>query len=70
MVTPDTPDPDTPDEGRLREKFLLTLEMFDSGVSLMRERLRREHPSLSEAALDAALRGWLADRPPDAPVDD
>lgn len=53
----------------LREKLLLTFDMFEAGLSLMREKLRREDPSLSEEALEAQLIAWLGDRPPDGPTD-
>jgi hypothetical protein len=56
-------------EDDLRENLLLTLDMFESGLSLMRERLRRENPDLPEEAIEEKLIAWLADRPPDAPVD-
>jgi hypothetical protein len=55
-------------EEDLRENLLLTLDMFESGLSLMGERLRRENPELSEESIDHRLVAWLADRPPDAPV--
>jgi hypothetical protein len=55
-------------EEALRENLLLTLDMFESGLSLMRERLRRENPELTEEAIEERLVAWLADRPPDAPV--
>ena len=57
------------EEEALRENLLLTLDMFESGLSLMRERLRREDPKISEEAIEEKLVAWLADRPPDAQVD-
>lgn len=39
------------------------LEMWDDGVCLMRESLRRRHPAASEAELDAKLDAWLTTRP-------
>ena len=51
----------------LRENLLLTLNMFESGLTLMRERLRRLHPKLSQSKLEKKLIEWLAKRPPDAP---
>lgn len=50
----------------LRENLLLTLDMFESGLSLMREKLRRENPGLSEETIEEKLVAWLADRPPNA----
>ena len=55
-------------EEDLRENLLLTLDMFESGLSLMRERLRRENPELPEESIEEKLVAWLADRPPDAQV--
>lgn len=55
-------------EEDLRENFLLTLDMFESGLSLMREKLRRENPELSDDAIEEKLIAWLADRPPDGPA--
>ena len=55
-------------EEDLRENLLLTLDMFESGLSLMRERLRRENPELPEESIEEKLDAWLADRPPDAQV--
>jgi hypothetical protein len=55
-------------EEELREKLLLTFDMFEAGLSLMRERLRRENPGLSNEAIEEKLVAWLADRPPDAQV--
>ncbi|HET7486585.1 MAG TPA: hypothetical protein VFJ85_01555 [Acidimicrobiales bacterium] len=48
-------------------RFRTALAMADLGVALMRQNLRRRHPGASEVEIDARLRRWLADRPPDAP---
>lgn len=37
--------------------------MFDLGVDLMRERLRREHPSADDGTLEQLLTTWLHTRP-------
>ncbi|HAK94040.1 MAG TPA: hypothetical protein DCM87_03275 [Planctomycetes bacterium] len=63
-----TPEPASTREENLRENLLLTLDMFESGLSLVRERLRRESPGLSEEAVEERLVAWLADRPPDGPA--
>ncbi len=42
--------------------------MFESGLSLAREKLRRENPELSDDAIEEKLIAWLADRPPDGPA--
>jgi hypothetical protein len=43
------------------------LAMYDEGVALMRQNLRRRMPDADEAAIDRALSKWLDDRPGDAP---
>lgn len=58
-----------PSQGdELRENLLLAFDMFDAGLTLMREKLRRDHPGDSEEAIEQRLIAWLSDRPPDAPV--
>ena len=47
----------------LGKKLLLALEMFDLGVSIKEESLRREHPDLSERELEERLREWVQTRP-------
>lgn len=54
---------ETPEAARFRA----ALAMADLGVQLMRQTLRRRHPDVSEAEVDARLRRWLVERPPDAP---
>jgi hypothetical protein len=44
-------------------------EMFDLGVEMRRERVRRETPDLDEAAVDAVVSAWLRSRPA-APIGD
>lgn len=44
---------------RLRTAF----ELFEAGVRMMTERLRRRHPQASPAELEALLREWLLSRP-------
>jgi hypothetical protein len=39
------------------------LEMFGVGESMMRQRLRRDHPGASEAEIDEKLSKWLTERP-------
>jgi hypothetical protein len=45
------------------ERLRITLELFESGVSLMRENLRRRHPTESKRQIEERLRAWLRDRP-------
>lgn len=39
------------------------LEMFDDGVALMRQNLRRAHPDAAEDEIERRLRAWLRHRP-------
>jgi hypothetical protein len=41
--------------------------MYLEGLEMKRQRLRREHPTADEPAIEAMLRAWIDDRPPDAP---
>ena len=44
-------------------RLRLALELFETGEAMMRERLRREHPELSAAEIEARLLAWLRERP-------
>ena len=44
-------------------KLRLACDLFDSGVAMMRETLRRKFPTASEGAIADALAGWLRERP-------
>jgi hypothetical protein len=48
-------------------RFQAALAMAETGVRLMRQRLRRDDPDVSELEIDAMLRGWLTGRSMDAP---
>jgi signal transduction histidine kinase len=39
------------------------LEMFETGLQMMRQNLRRNHPSLSDAELEERVTAWLRERP-------
>jgi hypothetical protein len=39
------------------------LRMFDDGVDLMRQNLRRRNPDATEEELEHLLRAWLSERP-------
>jgi hypothetical protein len=40
-----------------------TLDLFETGVALMRENLRRQHPQADEAEIARRLSAWLRHRP-------
>ena len=44
-------------------RFKVTLELFEAGVAMMREKLRREHPEWADTAVEAAVAAWLRERP-------
>ena len=41
------------------EKLREALEMYEEGLALQKQTLRRRHPSLSEQELDDKLSAWL-----------
>lgn len=41
------------------KRLLQALEMYEVGIRLRRETLRREHPEASEEELERLLRAWL-----------
>lgn len=48
---------------RPEEKLRLALDMFGSGVELMRQKLRREHPELASPDIERLLAQWVSTRP-------
>lgn len=58
------------------DAFRTTLDLFETGVDLMRQNLRRNHPEAGEEEIERLLEEWLRDRPgaatgdsPGRPVD-
>jgi hypothetical protein len=45
------------------DSFRTTLDLFDTGLALMRQNLRRSHPEAADEEIDRLLRDWLLDRP-------
>lgn len=45
------------------EAFRVTLELFETGVALMRQNLRRAHPHDTDEEIERRLGAWLTDRP-------
>jgi hypothetical protein len=45
------------------DTFHTTLDLFDTGLDLMRQNLRRADPAASEDEIDHRLRQWLRERP-------
>ena len=42
-----------------REALRTTLDLFGTGVDLMRQNLKRNHPEANEDEIDRKLRQWL-----------
>lgn len=56
--------------------FRTTLDLFDTGLDLMRQNLRRSHPEAGDDEIERLIGEWLLDRPgaefgdcPGRPVD-
>jgi hypothetical protein len=47
----------------LVDAFRTTLDLFGTGLSLMRQNLRRSHPGADDEEIERLLREWLLDRP-------
>jgi Rv0078B-related antitoxin len=45
------------------ESLRVALDLFDTGVALMLENLRRQYPQADEDELTRRLAAWLRDRP-------
>lgn len=43
--------------------FRTTLDLFETGLDLMRGNLRRRHPEAGDEEIEQLLREWLRDRP-------
>ena len=58
------------------DAFRTTLDLFETGVNLMRQNLRRKHPDAGDVEIERLLGEWLRHRPgaefgdcPGRPVD-
>ena len=45
------------------EKLRTAFDLFEAGLDLMRQNLRRRHPAATQAELDGMLQEWLLTRP-------
>lgn len=66
--------PSTPQS--VADAFRMTLDLFETGLDLMRQNLRRTHPEAGDEEIERRLHDWLLDRPgaetgdcPGRPVD-
>ena len=49
--------------GDAADRSRAALAMFETGVKIKRQTLRRENPGLTELEIDARVRAWLSERP-------
>lgn len=47
----------------IADAFRTTLELFETGLDLMRQNLRRSHPEAGDEEIGRLLRDWLRNRP-------
>jgi hypothetical protein len=47
----------------LSDAFRTTLDLFETGLDVMRQNLRRQFPEASEDDIDRRLSQWLLERP-------
>lgn len=47
------------------ERFRVAADLYETGLALQRENLRRRNPGATDAELDALMAEWLEDRPLD-----
>ncbi len=53
--------PSTPSS--LADVFRTTLDLFETGLDLMRQNLRRSHPGARDEEIERLLHEWLVERP-------
>jgi hypothetical protein len=53
----------TRDAAEAADRLRAALAMFETGVEMKRQTLRRENPGLTELETEARLRAWLGERP-------
>ena len=53
----------TPFQSEAAQRLRLTLDLFQAGLEMKRQSLRREFPDLTEQELEARLKMWLQHRP-------
>ena len=51
------------DAARVALRLRLALDLFATGETMMRQKLRRESPEAADREIEAQLQQWLADRP-------
>jgi hypothetical protein len=51
----------------VHESLALVDEMYLEGLAMKRAQIRRENPDITDESVEELLRGWICDRPMDAP---
>jgi hypothetical protein len=54
---------DVPRESPGAERCRVSLDLFDLGVQMYRQRVRRQHRQYDEEAVEAEVQAWLFRRP-------
>ena len=44
-------------------RLRMALDLFEMGLEMMRQKLRRDHPDLADHEVEARLGSWLRERP-------
>jgi hypothetical protein len=47
----------------LAERFLVAVDLWEAGVTMQRQRLRRLHPRATAEEIETLLNKWLQERP-------
>lgn len=50
-------------DGAAEERFEMAMELCELAESMLREKLRRTHPSRGEAEIEALITAWFSERP-------
>jgi Rv0078B-related antitoxin len=48
---------------RAAARLRTALDLFETGVEMMRQKLRRDHPGLADHEIEAQVRAWLREGP-------
>jgi hypothetical protein len=51
------------DRRAARERIRVALDLFDLAERMLRQKLRRKHPGVTEAELEANVAAWIRRRP-------
>lgn len=54
---------DSPPRETPADRLRIALDLFELGVTMMRQKLRREAPEATEQEIEERLKTWLEERP-------